>query len=219
MARKYELKQRAESEEETRLRIVESAVHLHEEVGDAQTTISAIAERAGVSRVTVYRHFPDQRALLSACTSHYFALHPPPDPSIWERVDDPEDRLRVALRELYAFYRRTERMMARAEQDAPANPILAELLDPFTSYLAGIRDSLAAALGRADDLLVVASIGHALAFGTWRSLVRLQGLDDAQAVAIMVNLVRCAPHARDMATHLAGSGQLNEPDPDATAAR
>lgn len=193
MARKYQSKQRAKTEAETRQRIVDATIHLHRTVGDAATTVSAIAERAGVGRVTVYRHFPDQRSLLTACTNHYFAINPPPDATRWAGIPDPEERLEMALGEMYAFYRRNEGMLARAEQDAGANPILAELLEPFGAYLAEIRGMLAA--GRPDDPLVVAAIGHALAFGTWRTLTRDQGLGDAQAVSLMEALVRCAPAA------------------------
>lgn len=136
MPRAYRLKERAQTEEETRLRIVEATVHLHQTVGDAQTTVSAIAKEAGVGRVTVYRHFPDERALLTGCTSHYFGQNPPPDPSFWADIADPAQRLETALHDLYAFYERDERMLARAEQDAPANPILAELLVPFRTFSA-----------------------------------------------------------------------------------
>jgi AcrR family transcriptional regulator len=195
MARKYELKQRAKLEEQTRLRIVEAAVNLHEEIGDKLTTVSAIAERAGVGRVTVYRHFPDERALLTACTSHYLGANPVPDPTLWAGIADPWQRLEVALTALYAYYRRNEGMLARAEHDAPANPILTELMAPLQHYQAGLRDLLAA--GCPADSFVVAAIGHALAFTTWHSLARDQGLDDAQAVAMMLTLVRCATSSRD----------------------
>ena len=190
MARKYEQRQRAQSEEATRLRIVEAAVHLHEAIGPTATTVSAIAERAGVGRVTVYRHFPDERALFTACTSHYYAINPLPDPVPWRAIADPGQRLWQALTELYAYYRRTEGMLARAEQDVPNNPILAEVLTPFDDYLAGIRDLLTEEAPA--DAMVAAAIGHALAFGTWRSLTGLQGLSDAQAVAMMHALVRSA---------------------------
>src|SRR5688572_3264532 len=118
MTRKYEQRLRAERREETRQRIVEAAVALHEAVGGAGATISAIAERAGVERATVYRHFPDERSLFTACTRHYNAANPPPDPSPWHEIPAPETRLRVALAEIYAYYRRTERMAERAAEDA-----------------------------------------------------------------------------------------------------
>src|SRR5690606_6889289 len=107
----YNLKQRAKAEADTRRRIVEAAIHLHESVGDAATTVTAIADRAGVGRVTVYRHFPDERSLLTACTNHYFELNPPPDPASWAGIADPNQRLETALTDLYAFYRRTEGML------------------------------------------------------------------------------------------------------------
>src|SRR3954466_14092231 len=102
--RPYRMKRRAELEEQTRRRITESAVALHEELGPAQTSISAIAERAGVRRSTVYRHFPDEDALFDACSSHWRAANPPPDPRTWSSSEDPAERMRTALRELYAFY-------------------------------------------------------------------------------------------------------------------
>src|SRR5689334_23081270 len=119
MARKYELRQRAEARAVTRQRIVDATVALHGSVGPAATTISAIAERAGVQRLTVYRHFPDKRALFQACSGHWAALHPLPDPSSWPAVADPAARLELALRELYAHYRETEQMTANIRRDLP----------------------------------------------------------------------------------------------------
>ncbi len=106
MTRKYDMKRRAKRQEETRQRIVEATVELHKTVGMARTTISAIAEKAGVERLTVYRHFPDERALFSACSGHWNAANPPPDPASWTQVADPEERLRSALSEVYAYHRR-----------------------------------------------------------------------------------------------------------------
>src|SRR6476661_5893321 len=126
MARNYELKQRAESKMATRQRIVEATVALHRSVGFA-TTISAIAERAGVQRLTVYRHFPDERALFRACSGHWSALHPLPDPSSWPAVDDPATRLELALRELYAHYRETEQMTANVRRDLPVVSAIQEI--------------------------------------------------------------------------------------------
>src|SRR5215204_4591929 len=130
MSRKYELKKRAEAQDETRRRITEAAVELHGSVGPAQTTISAIAERAGVQRLTVYRHFPDERSLYAACTGHWRAQHPPPDPEPWTRIEDPAERAETALRELYGWYAANEPMLANAERDRPLVPALAELTDP-----------------------------------------------------------------------------------------
>lgn len=194
MARTYRLKRRAERQEETRQRIVEAVVDLHQTVGVARATISAIAERAGVERLTVYRHFPDERALLTACTGHYLTLHPPPDPVCWRQIADLETRLRTGLREIYAYYRRTEPMMASTQHEAKDHPVLRELLAPVVAHWERVRDILAQGPDEGADppALRRAAIGHAIAFTTWQSLVRGQGLDDAQAVELMVAMVRCA---------------------------
>src|SRR5215831_10893429 len=97
--RPYRMKRRAELEEQTRTRITESAVALHEELGPARTSISAIAERAGVRRSTVYRHFPDDDSLFAACSSHWRAANPPPDLGAWAAIADPAERTRTALAE------------------------------------------------------------------------------------------------------------------------
>src|SRR3954471_16597861 len=102
--RTYRKTRRADLEEQTRLRITESAVALHEELGPARTSISAIADRAGVRRSTVYRPSPDEEALSAAGSSHYGAPTAPPDPSIWAAIEEPAERTAIALRELYAFY-------------------------------------------------------------------------------------------------------------------
>jgi AcrR family transcriptional regulator len=193
MTRKYELKRRAERQEETRHRIVEAAVELHETVGPARTTISAIAEKAGVQRLTVYRHFPDERTLFYACTAHYQADNPPPDPGPWREIRDPEKRLRVALAEVYAYYGRNEPMFSNSVRDAPLKPVIFEVLAPFFEHWERMRDVLTAGWrtrGKRRELLL-AAIGHALDFGTWRSLVREQGLDDEKAIELMVGMVRC----------------------------
>src|SRR5829696_1786436 len=106
--RTYRLKKRAADMAETRRRITEAAVDLHGSVGPARTTISGVAERAGVQRATLYRHFPDEDALFVACSSHWMAQHPLPDPAGWAAIEDPDERLRVALKELYEWYERGE---------------------------------------------------------------------------------------------------------------
>ena len=192
------MKRRAELEQQTRRRITESTVALHEELGPARTSISAVAERAGVRRSTVYRHFPDEEALFTACSSHWRAANPPPDPHAWASVDDPGDRTETALRELYAFYGRTEGMYTSLLRDEPLLPILQRLLGDFYGYLRAIEDILMAGRGLRGRAArrTRAAIGHALAFSTWRALLRDQGLAEGDAVALMTVLVEGAAAAR-----------------------
>jgi AcrR family transcriptional regulator len=196
MTRKYDMKRRAKRKEETRRRIVEAAVELHETVGMARTTISAIAEKAGVERLTVYRHFPDERALFFACSGHWYAANPPPDPASWTQIAAPEERLRVALSEVYAYYRRTEPMMANAVRDAQVHPLTREMAEPYFQLLERMRYVLATGWGVEDErlALLLAALGHALDFQTWRSLVRQQGLNNEQAIEVMVGMVRYLMH-------------------------
>jgi AcrR family transcriptional regulator len=196
--RPYRMKRRAELEEQTRRRITESTMALHEELGPARTSISAVAERAGVRRSTVYRHFPDEEALFAACSSHYVAANPPPDPSGWVAIKDPEERTETALRELYAFYARTEAMYTSLLRDEPLVPVVHRLLQGFYGYLDSIQDILMAGRGLRGRAArrTRAAIGHALAFPTWRSLTGEQELAEADAVALMCGLVEGAPAAR-----------------------
>jgi AcrR family transcriptional regulator len=193
MTRKYELKQRAQSQAETRQRIVEATVELHTSLGPARTTISAIAERAGVQRLTVYRHFPDERALFHACTRHSWAENPLPDPSAWAALGDPEERLRVGLGEIYAFFRANEELTANVRRDLPDMPVMREVAAPYAQHWEDIRAALERGWktnGRRRRKLLHAVIGHAVEFETWRSLARHQGLEDAEVVELMVGLAR-----------------------------
>ncbi len=196
--RPYRMTRRAELEEQTRRRITESTVALHEEVGPARTSISAVAERAGVRRSTVYRHFPDDESLFAACSSHWRAANPAPDPRAWAEIEDPRERTETALRALYAFYGRTEEMYASLLRDEPVVPILQRLLADFYGYLRAIEDILMAGRGLRGRAArrTRAALGHALAFPTWRSLAREQGLDDADAVALMCLLAEGAAAPR-----------------------
>lgn len=187
MKRKYELKERARSLEQTRQRIVEAAVGLHTSVGPARTTISGIAERAGVERHTVYSHFPDERSLFRACSDHWTARHPLPDLEALAAIPDPARRLRRTLGELYAWYESVEPDLALFLRDASLVPADAEVLGEMTDEIASLADAVAQ--GRPRRKLVRAAIGHALDFETWRSLVRRQGLSQAQAVDAMSSFV------------------------------
>jgi AcrR family transcriptional regulator len=196
--RPYRMKRRAELEQQTRRRITESAVALHEELGPARTSISAIADRAGVRRSTVYRHFADEEALFAACSSHWRAANPPPDPHAWAAIEDPAARTEAALRELYAFYGRTHGMYRSLLRDEPLVPVVERRLRDFYGYLRTIQDVLIAGRGLRGRAATRAraAIGHAVAFPTWRSLTHEQGLADDDAVALMCLLVEDAARAR-----------------------
>ncbi len=182
---------RAKLEEETRTRITASAVALHEELGPARTSISAVAERAGVRRSTVYRHFPDEAALFAACSSHWRAANPPPDLRAWAAIASPGVRTDTALTELYGFYRRTEDMYTSLLRDEPVHATVRRQLRAFHDYVHAIENVLIAGRGLRGGAArrTRAAIGHALAFPTWRSLTREQGLSDADAVGMMGRLV------------------------------
>jgi AcrR family transcriptional regulator len=189
--RPYRKKQRAQQEQQTRRRITESAAELHGTLGPARTSISAVAERAGVRRSTVYRHFPDEAALFAACSAHWAALNPPPDLAGWAAIDDPAERLGKALRELYAYYQRTEQMMENLHRDEATMPIVKQTFGRFRGYISAARETLMCgrrARGQNRER-VRAAVGHALSFSTWRSLTREQGLGDQQAADLMCRLV------------------------------
>jgi AcrR family transcriptional regulator len=195
--RKYEQKRRAEQQAETRQRIVEAMVALHGEVGPARTTISAVAERAGVERLTVYRHFADETAMFQACSAHFATEVAPPDPADWAAVADPAERLRAALLAFYHYYRRAEDVLAHVHRDAPQLPALAAVMAPWEAFLDVVRDGLLAgwaAPGPARARLA-AAVAHALRFGTWRSLVREEALGDVEAADLMVTLAQAAAAA------------------------
>jgi AcrR family transcriptional regulator len=192
--RPYRKKRRAELEELTRRRITESAVELHGTLGPSRTSLSAVAARAGVRRSTLYRHFPDEAALFAACTADWAVRNPLPDLARWAAIEDPDERLRAALKELYAHYRSTEGMMNNVLRDEGTMPIVKQMLGDFRDYIEAARATLMGGRGvrgRARRR-VHAATGHALAFGTWASLVREQRLDDSQAADLMCRLVTAA---------------------------
>ena len=192
--RVYRKRRRAAVEEATRTRIAEAAMELHGSVGPARTTISAVAERAGVQRATVYRHYPDEASLFGACSAHWLALHPPPDPTPWAAIADPDERLRVALGDLYRWYGSDERMFVNIFRDADLVPSMAP---PFEATRA-MLEALVATISRGRPergrarRRVAAAIAHATSFGTWHSLTRQGGLSDREAIDLGVALVAAA---------------------------
>ena len=183
------MRRRAEQVDQTRQRIVEATVELHGSVGPAATTIAAIAEAAGVTRLTVYRHFPDDAALFAACSAHWLSGQQLPDPGAWSGIGDPAARLRAGLTDLYRFFRAGAGMLTCIYRDFAALP---------EEYQQGLRDQdtlfgdvLATPFGRADGehCRIRAVIGHAISFWTWRSLCLDHGLSDTEAVDAMTGMI------------------------------
>lgn len=183
---------RAEAEEETRRRITQSTVDLHEALGPSRTSVSAIAEHAGVRRSTVYRHFPDELALFTACSTQWMAANPPPDPAPWAAMADPEERLLAALNALYAYYRSTRRMMENLHRDEEIVPLVKEMMQGYRGYLESLRGLLLVGRGSERTDIVRAGLGHALSFPAWRSLALEQGLSDAASSRLMCRMVEAA---------------------------
>jgi AcrR family transcriptional regulator len=200
MARKrsYTMRKRAESQDETRQRIVDATMHLHEEVGPRNTTIVAIAERAGVQRLTVYRHFPTDGDLFNACTSHWGALNPPPDPSPWADIADPVMRSVVALSELYGYFSRTQGMWRVSYRDVGEVPALQAPMAQFDAYLGAVAEVLTEAFPEGKRNRVSATLHHAATFQTWGTL-DAQGLSDpmkaATVAAWLLGLIEGEPIA------------------------
>jgi AcrR family transcriptional regulator len=190
--RGYTMRARQETVEQTRLRITEATMRLHERVGPRATTVSAIADEAGVTRLTVYRHFPDDDALVMACSTHWGALHPRPDPARWVEIEDPLTRLKTALTETYAWNRTAAPMMTKILRDLDVMPAF------VARFLAQDEQARVATLavglptqGRPGQR-IAAAITHALRLTTWQSLCVDGELDDGDAVDLMVGTLAVA---------------------------
>jgi AcrR family transcriptional regulator len=171
--RRYELKKRAERQQQTRQRITDATLELHRTVGPAATQVAEIARRAGVGRLTVYNHFPDDAALFAACSAHWRSLHPTPDIASWALIDDRSARVRRALRDLYAWYRETEPMTANVLRDSELLPALRGIVEGgLVRWLAAVRVFLAGNIeGPTDRIEAVVAV--VTAFASWRAMKSL----------------------------------------------
>ena len=191
MARTYRLRRRAERQNETRQRIVEAAVELHTTLGPTRTSILAIAERAGVERPTVYRHFPTAEALFTACSTHYRTTNPPPDPEPWLQIRDPEARLRRALGELYAYYAASETALWSILRDLEDAPEMRRFADEDMRHHQRMLEVLASGWPGRKNARLHAALGHAIDFFAWRSL-RRQGVSNEESADLMAGLAHSA---------------------------
>jgi AcrR family transcriptional regulator len=172
----------------TRARITQAAIELHGSIGPAATTMSAVAERAGVTRATLYRHFPNEETLLKACSAEWRSANPAPNPDEWATISDPYDRLAAALPALYGWYRSAEAMRANLLHDLAALP--SPIRNGIESYPRTVADSLDSAWPRGSRLRR-AAIAHAVAFETWQSLAH-EGLSDVEAAKLIMGLISAA---------------------------
>jgi AcrR family transcriptional regulator len=187
--RTYRMARRLEQLGATRQRIAEAAFELHSTVGPAQTTISAVADRAGVQRHTVYHHFPDMTSLIQACTEHGMRVTGIPTAASWRAIEEPSARLQHALAELYGYFGANARLLGNVTRDMPLTAHFGGQ-EAFVDHMSELFSALAAGWPGGGDVqrLRMAAIGHAMSFETWRSLTG-QGLADTEVVDLMLRLV------------------------------
>ena len=189
MTRTYTLKKRALSQAETRRRIAEATLELHSTVGPANTTLSMVAERAGVQRHTLYAHFPDEMSLFMACSGLAEERDPPPSAEPWRSVEDRAERLRTGLEAIYAWYGRNAQLLANVLRDVEVHAPTRKISElRFGPFIAAYHEVLGATLGAKQR----AMLHLGLSFFTWRTLVREAGLEQATAVRAMVQAIDCA---------------------------
>jgi AcrR family transcriptional regulator len=188
--RKYTKTRRAAQQDETRDRIVEATVKLHEELGPANTSIKAIAEKAGVQRLTVYRHFPDDASLFEACTTRYLGQHPPPNMADWAELDNARERSHMALLAFYRYYRQTEKMWTVAYRDVDQVEALQGPMGQFEAYLDQVRDDLLASwkIKQENKKSLAITLRHCLRFSTWSALKK-EHLSDKKIAELVMSWV------------------------------
>lgn len=192
--RRYRQGARAATSAATRRRIVEATLALHQELGPSSTTFAEIARRAGVPRMTVYRHFPDEESLFEACSGAYAVEHPPPDIGAAFAEPDPVVRLRAVMATLFRYYRATEPMTTQLLRSAETHAATRERMRPYRELVDMATEALASALvtDTTRRHVVEAAIRHALAFSTWRSLAADGHLTDAEATDLLAGMVEAA---------------------------
>jgi AcrR family transcriptional regulator len=190
MKRTYRQNKRAEAAAETRMRIVEAVAELHRTVGPRATTVAEIARRAGVDRLTVYNHFPDESSLVQGCQMHWLTQHPLPDPAGLASVSDPDARLRAAVEALWTWYAETRGMTEKILREGPSLPSFTPVLQDMRAGQEAVVNLLME--GRRESPELRATLRVALAFPPWAALVGEGQLSAAQAVDLVSAWARAA---------------------------
>ena len=188
--RPYRMHRRSDNIDDTRLKIVEATVELHGTVGPSATTVMGIADKAGVTRATVYRHFPDDLSLVNACSMHWLSQQVRPRPDAWAKFAGAEVRCRAGLADLYRFYRNGESMLTLIYRDFAYLPTEHQLeLQERDNHC---RDVLLAAFPNRTrgEHCLRAVVGHAVSFWTWRSLCINNQLSNKAAIEAMLTAVK-----------------------------
>jgi len=186
LARSYTLKKRAEQQAETRQRIVEAAVELHSTIGPSATTLSMIAEKAGVQRHTLYAHFPDERSIFTACSGLAHERDPIPTADAWREIAGQVERLTTALGAIYGWYGRNASLLSNVMRDIEHHPMVQEIQRTRAQpVVKGWHE----VLGANRDARQRALLHLALSFHTWRTLTQDAGLKPAATVDAMVEMV------------------------------
>ena len=182
------MRRRAETVDLTRRRITDAAIRLHTTVGPSATSMSAVAEAAGVTRLTLYRHFPSKDALFGACMGHWRSLHPPPDPEAWRDISSFRARAEAAIDELYGWYAQNGDELYPIYRDAAFTPQSNQRARRATNdriVAAVLGDVSPATAGRR----LQAALGHVVSFWTWRSLAVEQSLSTGGAAQMALQFV------------------------------
>ena len=190
-SRPYRKTERARKAAETRRRITEAAVELHRTLGPANTKVTEVAKLAGVSRMTVYNHFPTDFDLFMACSTHWATGNPFPDPETWAAIDDPPERLVSALKELYEWYGLKEDMLGKVFRDTPVVPPLADVMDElWSTYVEELVRTLAHGwpVRGAETEALQATLRLVVDFNTWRVLTG-SGSDHGRAAELAARMV------------------------------
>jgi AcrR family transcriptional regulator len=201
------MRRRADLVDQTRQRITEAAVRLHTTIGPSAASISAVAEEAGVTRLTLYRHFPSKDALFGACMSHWRSLHPPPDPEAWRAIGPFEARVHTALSDLYRWYGENGDDLYPIYRDAvhtPESSQRARQANNDRMIEAVLRDVPLAGAARRR---LRAAVGHAISYWTWRSLAVDHGLSTREAGALSAQFVLGAAQPAVNRTPSPGGGR------------
>lgn len=188
--RRYRMGVRADAVARTREAIVAAARDLHAERGFATTNWEDIAERAGVSTATVYRHFPSSAELVPACARTVFDLIQPltldQAAATFGAFEQAGDRFEQLVRYSVHCYQAGAGWLHAAHRER-------DFVDELDAALRIIEDSL--------RVLITAAAGRRLNrtdhrvlfvlcdFPVWRSLAAA-GLAAGTAEETLVRLVR-----------------------------